>query len=61
MAKTKSFKRTSSRNDDMPVAGRKRSHTDGRSLYEPAMRKHIYSSQTSVHTARERKERNYER
>lgn len=62
MVRTKPIKKTYSRDDTYPVAGKKRSHAEGRSAYEPALRKHLYSNNyTSAHTARERKERNYER
>ena len=55
-------RRPSSRNNDdtMPIMGRKRSKHDSRSPYEPLMRKQIFgSSTTSIHSIRERKERNY--
>lgn len=52
-------------NDDtLPIMGRshKRGAPEARSAYEPPFRKHLYNGQFNpVHTARERKERNYER
>ena len=56
-------RKISSKNfEDTVPMGRKRSNPDGRSAYEPTMRKHMLQSQAnSIHTARERKERNYER